>query len=129
MYRLSHYASDIDEKIKRIPYIGALSSKWFRTDDWQYIADQEFDPESGFAQSGKAIAAALNSVTVDAISDEEIIELFADDDPGVPTGEYGPTAYLYGRFVKEGETLTHTINSVDYANVTPLEDPEEPEAL
>jgi hypothetical protein len=58
---LSHSAKEIDEKIKRIPLATISETEWQRTDDWTYIADQTYDPESGFAQSGKAVAEALSA--------------------------------------------------------------------
>lgn len=93
MYYLSHSAKEIDEKIKRIPLSTISESAWVRTKDWESIADQVYDPKSGFAQSGFAVAAAialteqkldnklaqLPTGSIEAITDDEIIELFSDD--------------------------------------------------
>jgi hypothetical protein len=59
---LSHSAKEIDEKIKRIPLATISETEWERTEDWEYIADQAYDPESGYAQSGKAVAEAIASL-------------------------------------------------------------------
>jgi enolase len=50
MKYLSHTAEEIDEKLKRVPA------------DWEAVADQTYKPESGYAQSGKAVAEAVNNV-------------------------------------------------------------------
>ena len=100
MYYLSHSAKEIDEKIKRVPLATASESKWVRTDDWTHIADQKYEPGSAFAQSGTAVAEAINNVLTEVdvkleqfvpaadvapIPEEEIDELFeatSGDDTG-----------------------------------------------
>ena len=93
---LTHTADEIDEKLKRIPLPTISEGGWERK-DWIHIADQEFMPESKFAQSGVAIAAELikkvDAATyeedkptfmlksdVKVISDKEILAMFDDDD-------------------------------------------------
>jgi hypothetical protein len=78
---LSHSVEEIDEKLARIPLATISESKWVRTDDWTFIADQDFDPDSGYAQSGIAIAGELESYVLksEVITDEAIEALFSDD--------------------------------------------------
>lgn len=89
MWRLSHTAEEIDRKLKRIPHAVASESAWTRDDDWQAIADQKYDSTSGFAQSGKAVAEAIAEALgsfggsdgeLEAIKENEIIELFSEDE-------------------------------------------------
>ena len=88
MYYLTHTAKEIDEKIKRIPLATSSESTWKRTDDWTYIADQEYNKESAFAQSGKAVAAAIEAslevvdgklTALQSITQDEIIRLFDEE--------------------------------------------------
>lgn len=64
-YKLTNTAEEIDEKLKRIPLANASETSWHRDDCWVAIADQEYDPESCFAQSGKAVASAVSAVLSD----------------------------------------------------------------
>jgi copper chaperone CopZ len=68
MRYLSHTAEEIDEKLKRVPA------------DWEAIADQTYKPESGYAQSGKAVAEAVNEVLSEVDSKLENISVTIEVD-------------------------------------------------
>ena len=71
MHYLKHTAQEVDDKLDMIP------KKWTKILD--EIADQDFDPESELAQSGKAVAEAIASVenTIEEKVAEKMPELKA----------------------------------------------------
>ena len=85
MKYLSYTADEIDEKLKRIPFVveSDLNIEGIRElqEAWmEDIADQEYDSESGFAQSGKAVAQAVTAAMSEVDSKLESITVTVEID-------------------------------------------------
>ena len=104
MHILRHSAEEVDNKLSKIPTPrNDYDREWTRSDAWTKIADehfdadslyaqsgaavaeaidgaidQEYDSTSSMAQSGKAVAEAINATMV-AITDDEIKAMFSDE--------------------------------------------------
>ena len=92
IYQLKHTAEELDVKLNMIPPKAAADNKEWKRDAWTFVADQEYNSESEFAQSGLAVAAALASFeeevdekidaiadSLEIISDEDIEAMFSED--------------------------------------------------
>ena len=63
MHVLKHTAVEVDNKLSKIPIPkNDTEQTWERTDAWTRIADQAYQPNSEYPQSGLAVAEAIESV-------------------------------------------------------------------